>query len=337
MSGGRWADIVDDPEASDAEASDEVAGPAAQTDRRRGANAQRRSGAQAGRQRAERAAQRAARAAAAEPVPRAGGRTAVNRVLLAAQGGLAGGGPAAGGHRAAPVAPMTAALQEMLVGYRDYLALPDDVTRLAFLREHSSFKPAPIELFTAGPGDISVFAKILDTGIKIATTIAAARSIVLLLFLQKQNLSTTTVRRTSAGRSSKADSLEMRRAWHAQRLPIRLRRINALSACMEPCSRCSRRIFRPALPRSGVPHAHNLFFLLTQLRVGRSLCACMTCNVQLQSLHRRRCSTSSVSILRRGGVFCKCWRIWWTALLRRPGSRRRSIPLRPKASKRGHL
>jgi hypothetical protein len=58
---------------------------------------------------------------------------------------------------------MTAALQEMLVGYRDYLALPDDATRLAFLREPSSFKPAPIELFTAGPGDISVFAKILDT------------------------------------------------------------------------------------------------------------------------------------------------------------------------------
>jgi hypothetical protein len=70
---------------------------------------------------------------------------------------------------------MTAALQEMLVGYRDYLALPDDATRLAFLREPSSFKPAPIELFTAGPGDISVFAKILDTGIKIATTITAAR------------------------------------------------------------------------------------------------------------------------------------------------------------------
>jgi hypothetical protein len=55
------------------------------------------------------------------------------------------------------------------------LALPDDATQLAFLRARISFKPAPIELFTAGPGDIWVFAKILDTCIKIATTITAAR------------------------------------------------------------------------------------------------------------------------------------------------------------------
>jgi hypothetical protein len=170
MSGARWADIVDDAETSDAEASDEAAGPAAQTARRGGANAQRRSGrsgAHAARQRAERAAQRAARAAAAEPVPRAGGRAAVNRVLLAAQGGVAGGGLAAG--------TMTAALREMRDAHHDYWALADDAARRDFLRERQSFKPAPIELFTAGPGDIWVFAKILDTCIKIATTITAAR------------------------------------------------------------------------------------------------------------------------------------------------------------------
>jgi hypothetical protein len=63
-----------------------------------------------------------------------------------AAGGTAGVGPAAGG-MAAPYGLMTA----------------DAAARTAVLRERGPFKPAQVETFKAGPGDIEVFADIVQT------------------------------------------------------------------------------------------------------------------------------------------------------------------------------
>jgi hypothetical protein len=78
-----------------------------------------------------------------------------------AAGGTAGVGPAAGG-MAAPYGLMTD-FNNMRDSYLAHLALADAAARTAVLRERGPFKPAQVETFKAGPGDIEVFADIVQT------------------------------------------------------------------------------------------------------------------------------------------------------------------------------
>jgi hypothetical protein len=79
----------------------------------------------------------------------------MREALLAAAGGVAGVGQAAGG-MAAPHGSMTA-FNTMRDGYLAHLALADATARATALRERGPFKPAPVEPFKTGPG-IMVFA-----------------------------------------------------------------------------------------------------------------------------------------------------------------------------------
>jgi hypothetical protein len=90
-----------------------------------------------------------------------------------AAGGIAGVGPAAGG-MAAPHGSMTV-FNNMRDSYLAHLALADAAARTAALRERGPFKPAQVEPFNAGPGDIRVFADMLERCLKLATTITVAR------------------------------------------------------------------------------------------------------------------------------------------------------------------
>jgi hypothetical protein len=90
-----------------------------------------------------------------------------------AVGGIAGVGPAAGG-MAAPHGSMTA-FNNMRDSHLAHLALADAAARTAALRERGPFKPAQVEPFNAGPGDIRVFADMLERCLKLATTITVAR------------------------------------------------------------------------------------------------------------------------------------------------------------------
>ena len=92
----------------------------------------------------------------------------MREALLAAAGGIAGVGPAAGG-MAAPHGSMTA-FNAMRDGYLAHLALADATARAAALREHGPFKPAPVEPFKAGPGDIMVLADMLERCLKLFVT-----------------------------------------------------------------------------------------------------------------------------------------------------------------------
>ncbi len=89
-----------------------------------------------------------------------------------AAGGIAGVGPAAGG-MAAPHGSMIV-FNSMRESYLAHLALPEAAARAA-LRDRGPFKPAQVEPFNAGPGDIRVFADMLERGIKLAITITVAR------------------------------------------------------------------------------------------------------------------------------------------------------------------
>jgi hypothetical protein len=60
-------------------------------------------------------------------------------------------------------------------GYLAHLALADATARAAALRERGPFKPAPVEPFKAGPGDIMVFADMLERCLNLSTTITVAR------------------------------------------------------------------------------------------------------------------------------------------------------------------
>ena len=91
---------------------------------------------------------------------------------MAAAGGIAGVGPAAGG-MAAPHGSMTA-FNAMRDGYLAHLALADATARAAALRERGPFKPALVEPFKAGPGDIMVFTDMLERCLKMETTITVA-------------------------------------------------------------------------------------------------------------------------------------------------------------------
>ena len=77
-----------------------------------------------------------------------------------AAGGITGVGPSAGG-MAAPHGSMTT-FNNMCDGYLDHLALADATARTAALRERGPFKQAQVEPFNAGPGDIRVFADMLE-------------------------------------------------------------------------------------------------------------------------------------------------------------------------------
>jgi hypothetical protein len=70
---------------------------------------------------------------------------------------------------------MTTAFNAMRDGYFAHLALADAAARAAALRERGPFKPAPVEPFKTGPGDIMVFADMLERCLKLATTITVAR------------------------------------------------------------------------------------------------------------------------------------------------------------------
>jgi hypothetical protein len=59
--------------------------------------------------------------------------------------------------------------------YLAHLALADAAARTAALRERGPFKPTQVESFNAGPGDIRVFADMLERCLKLATTITVAR------------------------------------------------------------------------------------------------------------------------------------------------------------------
>jgi hypothetical protein len=141
MSGGSWADIVE------AAAGSEDAGA-----RTRGRTAARE------------------RARAVREAFEAGAVVGVGP----AAGGIAGIGPAAGG-MAAPLGSMTTVFNAMRDGYLAHLALADAAARAAALRECASFKPAQVEPFKTGPGDIMVFEDMLDRCTKLATTITVAR------------------------------------------------------------------------------------------------------------------------------------------------------------------
>jgi hypothetical protein len=91
-----------------------------------------------------------------------------------AQGGIAGVGPAAGG-MAAPHWLMTV-FNNMRDNYLAHLALAHAAARTAALRERGPFKPAQVEPFSEGPGDIMVFADMLErSSLNLATTITVAR------------------------------------------------------------------------------------------------------------------------------------------------------------------
>ena len=91
---------------------------------------------------------------------------AVREALLAAAGGIAGVGPAAGG-MAAPHGSMTA-FNAMRDGYLAHLALANATARVTALRERGPFKPAQVDPFKAGPDDIMVFADMLERCLKLA-------------------------------------------------------------------------------------------------------------------------------------------------------------------------
>jgi hypothetical protein len=59
--------------------------------------------------------------------------------------------------------------------YLAHLALADSTARTAALRERGPFKPAKVEPFNTGPGDIRVFTDMLERCLKLATTITGAR------------------------------------------------------------------------------------------------------------------------------------------------------------------
>jgi hypothetical protein len=88
-------------------------------------------------------------------------------------GGIAGVGPAAG-CMAAPHGSMPA-FNNMRDSYVAHLALADAAARTAALRERGPFKPAQVEPFNAGSGDIRVFADMLEWCLKLATTMTVAR------------------------------------------------------------------------------------------------------------------------------------------------------------------
>jgi hypothetical protein len=88
-------------------------------------------------------------------------------------GGITGVGPAAG-CMAAPHGSMTS-FNNMRDSYLAHLALADAAARTAALRERGPFKPAQVEPFNAGPGNIRVFADMLERCLKLATTITVAR------------------------------------------------------------------------------------------------------------------------------------------------------------------
>ncbi len=59
----------------------------------------------------------------------------------------------------------------LLAAYGDYNNLADASARATFLRELTGVKLTPGETFTDGPGDIKVLSRILETLIKLTTTI----------------------------------------------------------------------------------------------------------------------------------------------------------------------
>ena len=63
-----------------------------------------------------------------------------------------------------------ATFDTLLEAYPAYLALADDAARSAFLRERVGFKATPGETFKDGPGGLTVFARLFDTVLRIATT-----------------------------------------------------------------------------------------------------------------------------------------------------------------------
>ena len=90
-----------------------------------------------------------------------------------AAGGIAGVRPAAG-IMAAPHGSMTT-VNAMREGYLAHRALADAAARATALRERGPFKPSPVDPFKAGPGDIMVFADMLERCLKLETTITVAR------------------------------------------------------------------------------------------------------------------------------------------------------------------
>jgi hypothetical protein len=100
----------------------------------------------------------------ADVVPAAGGLAGgvpeVGAGAGPAEEGIAGVGPAAGG-MAAPHGSMTA-FNAMRDGYLAHLALADVAVRATALGERGPFKPPMVEPFKSGPGDIMVFADILE-------------------------------------------------------------------------------------------------------------------------------------------------------------------------------
>jgi len=113
----------------------------------------------------------AAELARGAPAPGAGAGPAAGGVAPAAGGAAGGGHPAAGGmaQQGAQRGPM-ATFDSLLTAYLAYLALADDAARSAFLRERVGFKATPGETFKDGPGGLTVFARLFDAVLRIATT-----------------------------------------------------------------------------------------------------------------------------------------------------------------------
>jgi hypothetical protein len=98
-------------------------------------------------------------------------------------GGRSGRWPGGGGHRGCRTssglhggtARVDDRVQQYANSYLAHLAVADAAARAAALRERWPFKPAQVEPFNAGPGDIRVFADMLERCLKLATTITVAR------------------------------------------------------------------------------------------------------------------------------------------------------------------
>ena len=72
------------------------------------------------------------------------------------------------GADSAPRSEQNFSFDDLLDGYAAYVNLADDDARTALLREGAGVKLAPVETFTACPGDIKVLALMLETLIKLS-------------------------------------------------------------------------------------------------------------------------------------------------------------------------
>jgi len=209
--------------------------------------------------------------------------------------------PAAGSHSmagadSAPCSEQNFSFDALLDGYAAYVNLADDDARTALLREGAGVKLAPVETFTACPGDIKVLALMFETLIKLSRL--------------SRWRDTTGLMRSSAMRTFSLLSPATPLGWHALLLLTRRLQMVLLSGCMVHYWRCCGRIFRPAWQRCGGMHATILFSRKASAWVGPSLFDCLTCSASLPSSQQQKCTMSRGLIPYLGRILADyggCW------------------------------